>query len=118
MIGIGPNSNFGSVKRILYILILAGLNLTAFGGNSDKEKATTKVISGRITNSYGESVPGAKISIPETGEVFFSDLDGNFKLSLKTDKDYSISINTIGYEPLKLNSVHLSAFSDLSLKSL
>jgi hypothetical protein len=31
---------------------------------------------------------------------------------------YSISINTIGYEPLQVKSTLLTAFSDLSLKSL
>lgn len=110
--------NFETVKKILYIFLLVGLTLAGFAGNSDKEKATTKVVCGKITNSYGESVAGAKITIPETGETFFSDFDGNFKFSLKTDKEYSISVNTIGYKPLDLKSTHLSTFSDLSLNSL
>jgi hypothetical protein len=111
--------NFESVKKFLYIALFIGISqLTFAGNNGDKEKATSRVVAGKITNTYGESVPGAKIVIPETGETFYTDLDGNFKLSLKTDQVYSISINTIGYEPLQVKSTLLTAFSDLSLKSL
>jgi hypothetical protein len=106
------------VKKLLYIFLFLGLGSAVFGGNSDKEKRNTKVVAGKITDSYGESIPGAKIIIPETGETFFADMDGNFKLSLKTDKVYSIRVNTIGYEPLEVKSSALTAFSDLSLKSL
>ena len=106
------------MKKLLYIFLFLGLSAAVFGGNSDKEKTTTKVVAGKITDTFGESIPGAKIIIPETGETFFADMDGRFKLSLKTDKVYSIRVNTIGYEPLELKSSSLTAFSDLSLKSL
>ena len=79
---------------------------------------TQKTIAGKITDASGEAIAGAKIIINETGETFFADLDGNFKLSVKTDKVYSLSINTIGYQPLEVKSNTLSSFSDLSLKEL
>ncbi|WP_317899256.1 carboxypeptidase-like regulatory domain-containing protein [Aurantibacillus circumpalustris] len=106
------------MKKLLYILLFVSFSGVSLAGNSDKEKSTTKVIAGKITDSYGESIPGAKILIPETGETFFADMDGNFKLSIKTDKEYSLKINTIGFEPLEVKATYLSAFSDLSLKSL
>lgn len=106
------------MKNILYIFLFVALSTVSYAGNSDKEKLNSKVVAGRITDAYGESIPGAQILIPETGETFFADMDGNFKLSLKTDKDYSVKINTIGYEPLEVKASHLTAFSDLSLKSL
>lgn len=106
------------MKKLLYILLILGLQLNAIAGNSDKEKVRKKVVAGKVVDAYGESVAGAKITIPATGEVFYSDFDGNFKFSLKTDREYAVSVNTIGYQTLELKSTQLSSFSDLSLKSL
>ena len=110
------------MKRLVYIFLFLGLTAFSFAGNNDKEKksvaVTQKTIAGKITDVAGESIAGAKITINETGETFFADLDGNFKFSVKTDKVYSISINTLGFQPLELRSNTLSLFSDLSLKEL
>ena len=106
------------MKKFIYIVFFFALSSIAFGGNIDKEKVTAKVVSGKVIDSYGEAIAGAKVSIAETGETFFADFEGNFSFSIKTDKDYSVTINTLGYEPLQVKSSHLSAFSDLSLKAL
>lgn len=106
------------LKKLLYIFLFLSLSAVSFAGNSDKEKMTIKTVAGKITDVTGEAIAGAKIIINETGETFFADFEGNFKLSLKTDKVYSISINTIGYESLEVKSNHLSLFSELSLQSL
>lgn len=106
------------LKNLIYIFLFLALSSVSLAGNSDKEKITLKTVSGKITDVTGESIAGAKIIINETGETFFADLEGNFKLSLKTDKVYSISINTIGYKSLELKSTSLSLFSDLSLSPL
>lgn len=106
------------MKKFFYIILFLGSFATSFAGNADKEKTAAKVVAGKITDAYGESVPGAKVTITETGETFFADLEGNFKLTVRTDKVYSISINTLGFAPLVLTSAELTAFSDLSLKSL
>lgn len=110
--------NLALLKRFVYIALLFLFFGSTYAGNPDKEKTATKVVGGHITDTLGESIPGAKIIIPETGETFFADLDGNFKLSLKTDKDYSVTIHTIGYEPLVLKASRLTAFSEVSLTSL
>src|SRR5690349_4429775 len=110
--------NFEAVKRLIYIAFILTFSLGSFAGNADKEKGITKTITGKITDASGESIPGAKISIPETGDVFYADMDGNFKITLKTDKDYSVSVNTIGYLPLEIKSVQLTNFASISLKSL
>lgn len=94
------------------------LTQVSFAGNSDRDKNSTKVIAGKITDHAGELLSGAKITIAETGETFFADMEGNFKLTVKTDREYSISVNTIGYQPLVLKSTSLTAFSDISLKEL
>lgn len=106
------------MKKLLYIFLFLSLSAVSFAGNSDKEKITLKTVSGKITDVTGESIAGAKIIINETGETFFADLEGNFKLSLKTDKVYSISINTVGFASLEVKSNNLSLFSELSLQPL
>ncbi len=106
------------LKKLLYIFLFLSFSAVSFAGNSDKEKITLKTVSGKITDVTGESIAGAKIIINETGETFFADLEGNFKLSLKTDKVYSISINTVGFASLEVKSNNLSLFSELSLQPL
>ncbi len=106
------------MKKILCIVLFFVIGDVSFAGNADKDKANSKLIAGKITNLHGEAVAGAKIIVVETGETFFADFDGNFKLSVKLDKEYSISINTIGYNPLELKSTQLSTFSSLSLQEL
>lgn len=92
--------------------------MAAFAGNSDKEKKNTKVITGKIMSLNGEAIAGAKLTITETGETFFADMDGNYKLELKTDKVYSITVNTIGYQPAQFKSNTLTTFTDLSIAEL
>ncbi len=107
------------LKKWVYILVFLGLTTISYSGNSDKENNNkSRTLSGKVTDAYGESLPGAKITIHETGEVFFADLDGNFKLSIKTDKEYSLIIDNIGFQPLNLKSGNLLAFPEVSLKSL
>ncbi len=90
----------------------------AFPTHGDKNKTITKTISGKVTDAYGEAIPGTKIKIKETGETFFADFEGQFKLSIPSDKTFSIVLETIGFEPLELKSTELGLFSELNLKSL
>lgn len=106
------------MKKVLFALLLIVYSAVSFAGNEGSEKNTSKTIVGKVTDASGESIPGAKIMIAQTGETVYADLDGNFKLTLKTDTDYSISINTIGFEVLEMQSSKLTSFSDFSLKSL
>lgn len=89
-----------------------------FAGNNDKVKAAVKHVSGKITSVTGEEIAGVKLTVKETNETVYADLDGNFKLDLKTDKVYSISVESIGYAPLEVKSSDLNFFSGISLKEL
>lgn len=77
-----------------------------------------KTVSGKVTDAYGEAIPGAKIKIKETGETFFANFEGQFKLNLQADKTYSLVFETIGFEPMEFSSNELGMFSELTLKSL
>jgi hypothetical protein len=105
------------MKRLLLLSFFL-LSLSHQAGNSDKEKKAAKVIAGRVTDQSGQNVAGAKICVIETGETFYADLEGRFQLTVKSDKTYSIQVNTIGYVPAQYKSTELSAFSQLSLEEL
>jgi hypothetical protein len=107
-----------NVKNLLYIAFLLILNITVIAGNNDKTKAVNRNVTGKVIAVNGEQIAGAKITIKETNESFYSDLDGNFKLQLKTDKVYSISVQTIGYTPVELKSTDLHLLSEISLTEL
>lgn len=106
------------MKKVIFTLLVLSFSFGAFAGHEGSEKNTTKTIVGKITDTKGESIPGAKIVISQTGETFFADFDGNFKITVKTDADYSVTINTIGYEVVEKKASQLSPFTDFSLKSL
>lgn len=90
----------------------------AFPSHGDKNKNISKTISGKVSDAYGEAIPGTKIKIKETGETFFADFEGQFKFSIPSDKTYSVVIETIGFEALELKSSDLGLFSELNLKAL
>lgn len=106
------------MKKLFYFFLLLTLCLSSVAGNKDKERNAVKTLSARITATDGSSIPAVKITIRETGESVFSDLGGNFNLTVKTDKTYTLCVESIGYAPLEVKSNELSLFSNLSLKEL
>lgn len=106
------------MKHILYIFFALILQGALLAGNNDKTKPSVKNVSGKVVSANGEEIAGAKITVKETNETFYADLDGNFKFQLKTDKVYSVTLEGIGYEPKEVKSNELSLFSDISLKEL
>jgi hypothetical protein len=106
------------LKLLLNILFIFVLHGAIVAGNSDKIKPIVKNVSGKVTTIQGEEIAGAKITIKETNETFFADLERNFKLQIKTDKVYSISLESIGFAPVEVKSTELNMFSDISLKEL
>lgn len=109
---------FAPLKRLIYILLILTLNSVVFANNKGKEKMATKTICGRITSQDGEEISGVKIIIEETGETYFTDLNGKYQINLKTDKVYTLNFETIGFEPLKISSNKIGSLTDLSLNSL
>lgn len=109
---------FVLLKHCVYIILLFVLPLMSMGGNNDKSAAQTKNISGKIASVNGEEVPAVKITIKETNETFYADLNGNFRFQVKNDKTYSILVESIGYAPLELKSTQLNLFSDIHLREL
>jgi hypothetical protein len=103
------------MKKVIFVLFFFSLSSNFVAGTSFKEKEKTKVVSGRVIDNSGELLAGTKITIVETGETFFTDFNGNFKINFKTDKSYTLSINNLGHQPLDILSSKLSVFTDISL---
>ncbi len=106
------------MKKIWIALLFISLVNISVAGNRDKEKSSTKLVAGKVTNQYGEAVAGAQITMAETGEVFYADFDGNFKITCKSGQSFTLTINTIGHSPLTIKSQDLGLFSSISLQEL
>ena len=114
------------MKNLLYILLF--LNLVVQAHNTDKNKnvvtkkvdktQAVKIVCGKLTSANGEELAGAKITISETGETFFTDLNGSFNIALKGDKSYSLLFHNIGYQPLNVSTQQLETFNSISLIEL
>ncbi|MEI6020232.1 MAG: carboxypeptidase-like regulatory domain-containing protein, partial [Bacteroidota bacterium] len=99
----------------IFIILLSLIQVDLSAGN---DKPAVKTVSGKVLNKHGESVAGAEIKIVETGELVYANLEGEFKLQLDPNKNLTVEINTIGFEPLMLSSNKLNYFSELILKEL
>jgi hypothetical protein len=106
------------VKKLAYLIVLVLISASLLAGNNDKTAPRQKTVSGKITTVNGEEIPAVKITIKETNEAFYSDLDGRFNFSISTDKAYSVKVETAGYQTLELKSTELHAFSEINLKEL
>jgi hypothetical protein len=106
------------VKKLQYLLFFFLFAAAAFADNHEKGKSPTRMISGRITDTHGESIPGAIINIAETGEMCVSDFDGRFTVTIKVEETVTMQISSIGFQVLEIRSSKLSSFSDLSLPEI
>ncbi len=89
-------------KLILSICLIVLSNLIFAGnGNSDAEKNSSKLISGKVIDkSSGEEIAGAAIKIGD--QVFYSDLNGNFSANVQVTKTEA-AVSFISYQEAKVN---------------
>ncbi len=73
--------------------------------------AQTVEVSGRVTDSNGEGIPGASVLIQGSSAGTVTDLDGNYRLNAP-DEDAVLVFSFIGYERLE---VPLNGRTNLSL---
>ena len=107
--------NLKALYTLLFISIFA-ISVAHAGNDNSTTKART--VSGKVVDASGESLAGAKLVIAETGTTIYADLDGNFQMSLPTDKTYTIAIHSIGHQITEVKSNELFNFDDLVLKAL
>lgn len=107
------------MKRLLYILAILTLSFNSFSlddKNSGKENSRTVLI--KVSDSNGEEIPGAKVTIAESGKEFIADFNGNIQIQLKPNESFTLKIQSIGYSEKTIQSNELNTFQELTLSSL
>ena len=104
------------MKKYFVFIFLLVASLSAFAGDNDKKEKVQRTLCGKVIDENGLEVAGAKILIIETGVVVFSDLDGNFKITIEKDADYVVSVNMIGFQPKSIKARQLSLLAELVLE--
>lgn len=75
-------------KRIItFLLALLFVGAQVFAQNS---------VTGKVTDSNGEAIPGASIMVKGTNTGVITDLDGNFRINVKANAELVFS--SIGYK--------------------
>ncbi len=105
------------MKNAVLIVILMFVGLGAFSASkNDKSK---KVICGKVIDkTTGEVLTGVKVEIKETGTYCYSDMNGNFVLSVNVDSKQEVEANIVGYEQIKLKTNELGFNKDINLSPL
>ncbi|MFI5171354.1 MAG: mucoidy inhibitor MuiA family protein [Chitinophagales bacterium] len=117
------NPNESGVAPLLYPWRLYyGYAQYEKGKKSNYTNTTITQVSGKITDKYGEGLPGATIIVKGSTVGTITDMDGNYSLQLPFGSNY-IVISYIGYnqQELAITSGYLSAVlqeSTLSLESV
>ena|SRR5688572_8976896 len=106
------------MKHLALLLVLICFSFSSFADKGDRAKPLTSVAAGCVTGENGETIAGAMLTIVETGECHFSDMEGNYHFTYPAGKVCTIMISTIGYQPLTLKSNELIMFSEQVLEPL
>ncbi len=85
------------MKNLLVASFLVfGMSFSSIAGGKDSKNTT--ITNGKVVDTNQEAVAGALISVTETGEKVYSDLEGNFSLENATGKN--IQVTFISYNDL------------------
>lgn len=105
------------MKHALIILIALFLGLSSVNaGNSDKGK---KVLCGKVVDkTTGEALTGVKVEVAGTSTYCYTDLNGNFMLSVSVDSKQEVEATIVGYEQLKLKTNDLGFNKDINLNPI
>ncbi len=100
------------MKNVFFTFLIICFSSVAFAGNGSgsNEKTATKLISGKIIDKIsGEEIAGAEILIGD--QKIYSDLNGNFSISIPMAKqtaivkfisynDAQVAIDPVSYAPV------------------
>jgi hypothetical protein len=105
------------MKHALIILLTLFLGFTAV--NASNKDNSKRVLCGKVIDkTTGETLSGVRVEVKETGTFCYTDLNGNFVLSVSTDSKQEIEANIVGYEQLKLKVNDLGFNKDINLKPI
>lgn len=105
------------MKHTLIILITLFLGLTSV--NASNKDNSKRVLCGKVVDkTTGEALTGVKVEVKGTGTYCYTDLNGNFVLSVSTDSKQEVEANIVGYEQLKLKTNDLGFNKDINLSPI
>ncbi|MBK9285245.1 MAG: carboxypeptidase-like regulatory domain-containing protein [Sphingobacteriaceae bacterium] len=105
---------FTVIITFLLLLSLQGFSYENNKGNNKNNKS----FCGKIIDTNGQEISGATIRIVELDQTYFSNLEGQYTFALQNNKEYTLSIEVLGYLPKQIKSTELHLFSDIQLSSL
>jgi Ran GTPase-activating protein (RanGAP) involved in mRNA processing and transport len=89
---------------------------TVNANNSDKSK---KTLCGKVLDkTTGEALSGVKIEVKESNTYCYTDLNGNYILTVAADSKTEVVANVVGYEPTSIASSELGYFKDINLSPI
>ncbi len=95
--------NYTAMKKIFLILIVSVFALsTAFASedknNSETRKAATMEMAGTVVDAAtGEALVGVAVTIEATGEVVYTDFDGNFSARV-SNQNATAKVTFVSYK--------------------
>lgn len=105
------------MKQVIIILITFFLGFSSFQASGrDKSK---RILCGKVVDkTTGEALAGVKVEIKETGTYCYTDLNGNYSLSVPADVKQEVEANVVGYEQAKFRTSDLGFNIDIPLSPI
>ena len=101
-----------ALKQIIITLFL-GFSLIGFTQNREFHISQQGIYSDRITDELGKPLEGIKIQVQNTGEITYSDYDGNFKIKAKIG-----DVIVLSKDGKRINSYKLDGRNDYRVEDL
>jgi len=101
-------------KALLSLLTCFVFSISMMAHNN--EPSNGKLISGKVIDKQtGEALVGVKIQLNGTDTFCYTDMNGNYLLSLPAKTEVEITVDMAGYAPLYLKSTETGLDKDLIL---
>ncbi|MGE4586980.1 MAG: carboxypeptidase-like regulatory domain-containing protein [Mangrovibacterium sp.] len=107
------------MKKLLLSVVLISLTVLVRAG-SEKNKTEVRAQDSQLTTISGqvldqrtnETLAGVKLTLNETGEVTYTDLDGNYQFKNIKPGKYGLTASFISYEKSTVNNFELNKTSN------
>lgn len=102
------------MKKAIILLFILCFGASVWAHNN--EPTPTRLISGKVLDKQtGEALAGVKIQVKGSDTFCYTDLNGNYLLSVITKPETEISIDMIGYRPFVLKTSETGLEKELYL---
>ncbi len=98
------------MKKVIFLFAALLLATTSFSEENKVEKADKAnsinvKFSGKVIDSTnGEALAGAAIMVEGSGEIAYTDFEGNFEINSVETSQVNLIVSLISYEKIKLNA--------------